>query len=89
MKQIHLFISGIVQGVFFRASAANAARRLGLVGWARNLPNGSVELMAEGEKAKLEKMIEWARTGPPGARIDHVDINWGVATGSFEDFRIG
>lgn len=87
-KQTHLFISGAVQGVFFRASVATKARNLGLAGWVRNLPNSSVELIAEGEETKLKQLIEWCRMGPPAARVEHVDISWGEVGGNLKAFQI-
>lgn len=65
-------ISGRVQGVWFRASAQEEANTLGLTGWARNLPDGSVEVLACGEKEKLMQLYNWLRQGPELARIDDV-----------------
>lgn len=87
-KQIHLFISGRVQGVFFRAEAQGEARRLGLTGWVRNLPDGRVEVVAQGPKEKLEKFIEWCRHGPPGAHVAHLEQNWDEGLQEFQDFQI-
>lgn len=87
-KQVHLVISGRVQGVFFRASASFCARKLGLTGFARNLSNGDVELVAEGDEAQLKKMMAWSRQGPPGAQVDHVTAEWSEATGSYAAFSI-
>ena len=86
-KQIHLLVSGLVQGVFFRASASYEARRLNLVGFAGNLPNGAVEVVAEGEEEALRKMADWCRKGPIGARVESVEISWNETTGQFNDFR--
>lgn len=85
---MHLIISGVVQGVFFRASASSAARALNLVGWVRNLSGGTVELLAEGEEASLKKLIQWCREGPPGARVDEVQVTWAEATGEFKVFGV-
>ena len=87
-KRVHLVISGIVQGVFFRASAAHTARMLGLTGLIRNLSNGCVEVVAEGEERMLEKMVEWCHKGPSGARVEHVEIEWSEAAGQFMRFQI-
>ena len=87
-KQVQLVISGIVQGVFFRASALAVARSLKLSGFVRNLSNGRVEVIAEGEEQALARMIEWCRKGPPGARIEEVEVTWAEATGQFQHFTI-
>jgi len=84
----HLFISGLVQGVFFRANTADRARRLGVKGWVRNLPDGRVEAVFEGEKEAVEKLIEWCRIGPPGAIVEKVEVKWEEYKGEFKDFRI-
>lgn len=80
-------VYGRVQGVFFRASAENEARRLGVTGWVRNCPDGSVELLAEGAKTKLEDLIAWCRHGPPHAEVDSVKVDWENFTGEFTRFR--
>ncbi len=65
-------VSGRVQGVFFRASTARQANRLGVTGWARNLPDGRVEVLASGEREALERFSAWLRRGPPAARVDEL-----------------
>ena len=67
-------VHGRVQGVFFRRAAADEARRLGVAGWVRNTFEGTVELHAEGDPAAVEALLRFARTGPPGARVDRVDV---------------
>lgn len=74
MDAAHLVISGRVQGVWYRASAREAAMRIGVTGWVRNLPNGDVEAFAEGDRDDLERFIEWCRQGPPHARVERVDV---------------
>ena len=69
-----LLVAGRVQGVFFRASCADEARRLGVAGYARNLRDGRVEVVAEGEPAAVDALVEWCRHGPPDARVDGVEI---------------
>jgi acylphosphatase len=86
-QRVHVRISGRVQGVFFRASAEAEARRLGLSGWVRNCPDGSVELVAEGPKAKLDELLAWCRHGPPRAEVEDVQVEWGPFTGEFPNFR--
>ncbi len=66
------FVSGKVQGVFFRASTARQAEQLGLRGYARNLPDGRVEVLATGEEAALATLADWLRQGPPRARVDEL-----------------
>jgi acylphosphatase len=86
--RLSLTISGRVQGVGFRASAYDEAHSLGLAGWVRNRPGGEVEIVAEGKRENLEMLFAWAHSGPPGARVIHVQEEWASATGEFADFRI-
>jgi acylphosphatase len=86
--RVHVFVSGRVQGVFFRAETADMADRLGLVGWVRNLPDGRVEALFEGEKADVEKALDFCRRGPPGARVRNLDLKWEDWEGEFQDFRV-
>jgi acylphosphatase len=83
-----LVISGRVQGVFYRASAQQEAMRLGLVGEVRNLPDGSVEAIAEGPKERLEDFIAWCRRGPPAAEVEHVRVRWSAPRGEFRTFMV-
>lgn len=69
-------VSGRVQGVFFRAEARDRARSLGLAGWVRNNPDGTVEAAFEGNRERVESMIEWCRRGPALAAVDDVDVEW-------------
>jgi acylphosphatase len=66
---IHCFVSGLVQGVWYRASTQEQAKKIGLTGWVRNLPDGRVEVMMCGDKTKVLAMHEWLRTGPPRAKV--------------------
>ena len=75
-KRIHLLISGKVQGVYYRSSACEKARVLGLCGTVRNLPSGQVELVAEGEESALQRLIAWCQMGPPAAEVSAVDVRW-------------
>jgi acylphosphatase len=88
VKQVQCVVLGRVQGVFFRASAQREAKRLGLTGWVRNRPDGSVELLAEGEDESLRDFIGWVQRGPTSARVDRVDTRWRSYTGEFTEFRI-
>ena len=81
MKRAEVVVRGFVQGVFFRAEARNRARSLGLAGWVRNAPDGSVEAVFEGEDERVESMVDWCRRGPPGARVDDVEVTWPEAQG--------
>ncbi len=76
MFQAHLVIVGKVQGVFYRASCLEVAQELGLTGWVKNLLDGNVEVLAQGEKEKIEKLIEWCRKGPQGAKVSSVETDW-------------
>jgi acylphosphatase len=69
-----VLISGIVQGVFFRASTRDAAQRVGVHGWVRNLPDGRVEAVFQGSPNKVAAAIEWCRRGPPGSRVERIEI---------------
>jgi len=87
-RRVHVFASGIVQGVWYRKHTQEEARRLGLSGWVRNLPDGRVELQAEGAPQDVERLLHWARKGPPGARVDALDVEEQVARGEIEPFEI-
>ena len=84
----HVYISGRVQGVFFRDSTRHLARQYGVAGWVRNLPDGRVEADFEGEKDAVQRLIDWCHQGPPGARVDRVDVEWQEYTGAFTDFTV-
>lgn len=88
LKQVQLFVRGRVQGVYFRASTQREARRLGLTGWVKNRPDGSVEIVAEGEEVSIRELYGWAQKGPSAARVDRVETRWRSYTGEFPDFRI-
>ncbi|HEX4451862.1 MAG TPA: acylphosphatase, partial [Kofleriaceae bacterium] len=72
MRRVRAIVTGRVQGVSFRATACGEARRLGVVGWVRNLPDGSVELEAEGDDDRVAALLAWCDHGPPGARVANV-----------------
>jgi acylphosphatase len=67
-------VTGRVQGVFFRAWTRDEARTIGVTGWVRNCPDGSVEALVEGEAAAVDELIELMNEGPPGARVDRVEV---------------
>ncbi len=81
-------VSGKVQGVYYRKFAQENAVRLGLAGFARNLPDGRVEVVAEGQHADVEKLIILLRQGPAFARVEDVDVRWTSPSGAFRDFSI-
>jgi acylphosphatase len=81
-------VAGRVQGVFFRGSTLEEAQRLGIYGEVRNLPDGSVEIIAEAERRALEELLDWCRKGgPPSARVEEVEVRWSAARGEFQTFR--
>jgi acylphosphatase len=82
-------VRGRVQGVFFRESTRRQAEQYGLTGYARNLPDrATVEVVAEGDKVKLEGLVEFLRVGPGAARVDSVETEWSSFTGKYVDFSI-
>jgi acylphosphatase len=83
----HLKIYGRVQGVGFRWSMQREARKLGLSGWVRNMPDGTVEAVVEGERERVEALIGWAYQGPPLARVTRIEVKWGIPKGE-RGFRI-
>lgn len=87
-EQLHAIVRGRVQGVSFRQSTYDVARRLGLVEEVRNLYDGSVEVTAEGEREALEKLLEWLHQGPPAARVAFVSAEWGTATNDYDEFSV-
>jgi acylphosphatase len=86
-KHISIKVSGRVQGVFYRASTHDEAQRLGVKGFVKNEPDGSVYIEAEGENTVLEALIEWCRQGPPAARVSNVEVQEGTWRG-FSEFAV-
>jgi acylphosphatase len=84
----HIFVSGRVQGVFFRDHTRRWASSSGLSGWVRNLADGRVEVLAEGEKEKIESLIGKLRAGPPLSWVENVEAEWKEYTGEFTGFHI-
>jgi len=87
MKHYNIRIQGKVQGVFYRASTQDKAKELGLNGWVRNEPDGSVYAEAEGERDKLDQFIDWCKQGPARANVENVYFEVGEVVG-FESFTI-
>ena len=87
LSRAHVHVSGMVQGVWFRASTIDAAMEIGgLTGWVRNMPDGRVEVVAEGERAAVDKLIAWLHHGPKMASVKDVIIDWSEGTGEFAEF---
>jgi acylphosphatase len=86
--RLRAVVHGDVQGVGFRYHLFDAARPLGVRGWVRNRPDGSVELVAEGERDQLDRVLEAARQGPLGAIVTGVEVEWGDARGDLTPFRV-
>ena len=84
----HLIVSGRVQGVCFRAETRDAAARIGVCGWVRNQPDGTVEAVAEGPKKNVEALIDWCRQGPPWSKVTHVAVDWEDYQGAYDRFKI-
>lgn len=88
MIRTGVVVYGRVQGVAFRHYACRRALELGVTGWVRNLPDGSVEGLFEGDDTAVNAMVEWCRNGPPAARVDRIDVRAGVYRGEFDSFLI-
>lgn len=88
LVRVHIFVSGRVQGVFFRDSCQRKAKKLRVTGWVKNLPDGRVEILVEGEKEKVESMLNWARKGPIFAKVEGVQVHFEEYQGEFRDFEI-
>lgn len=86
--RVHVFVSGRVQAVFFRSETRREARKRGVEGWVRNLRDGRVEAVFEGDEDVVKELIEFCRQGPPSARVTHLDVKWENYTGEFKDFRV-
>jgi acylphosphatase len=83
-----ILITGLVQGVFFRREITDLARRLGISGWVKNLQDGRVEALAEGDKGRLDELIRFCHVGPRGAVVRKVDVEWSEYSGEFRGFKI-
>jgi len=88
MKRVHLFISGHVQGVGFRYATQDKALELGLYGWVRNIYDGRVEAVAEGEDNLIKEFIEYCHIGPMGATVKEVKIEEEIPNSEFKNFEI-
>ena len=88
LASLQATVYGYVQGVFFRAFVSQQATGLGLNGYVRNLSGGEVEVQAEGERPKLESLIDYLKTGPPAAKVNKVVTKWSEYTGGYSGFSI-
>jgi acylphosphatase len=88
MRRLHAVVHGRVQGVNFRAYTIRQADDLGLCGWVRNVRNGTVETVAEGEQGQLNSFLAFLQVGPPSAIVSQVEADWQAATGEFTEFRV-
>ncbi|MBT8364217.1 MAG: acylphosphatase [Deltaproteobacteria bacterium] len=84
----HVIISGLVQGVFFRMETKRAADRFGVFGWVRNLKDGTVEAVFEGDREPVDAVLGWCRQGPPHANVADVKVTWNDYTADFKGFDI-
>jgi acylphosphatase len=84
----HIFVSGKVQGVFFRQNTKRQAQSAGVLGWVRNLDDGRVEAVFEGEEETIKTVIEFCKVGPKGAQVTEIIVNWEPYRGEFQSFNI-
>ena len=86
--RVRAIISGRVQGVFFRMETKRAADRFGVSGWVRNLRDGTVEALFEGERERIDAILDWCRQGPPHAHVENLDLEWDEYGGECQGFEI-
>ncbi len=86
--RVHVFVSGRVQGVFFRQKTKQQAESFGVTGWVRNLPDGRVEAVFEGEEEAVKALVEYCHHGPSYARVTNIDASWEDYRGEFSDFKM-
>ncbi|NNF98500.1 MAG: acylphosphatase [Desulfobacteraceae bacterium] len=84
----HVIITGRVQGVFYRAETKRASERIGVTGWVRNRPDGSVEAVLQGSEDGVNRTIDWCQKGSPHSRVEKIDISWEDTTEIFDSFEI-
>ena len=88
MKRARIIVHGIVQGVFFRANTVKAARDLGLKGYAKNMPDGTVEIVAEGPNDNINKLIKFFKKSPGASEVSKIDVKFGKAKNEFGGFEV-
>lgn len=86
--RVSCIVHGRVQGVAFRTATQQYARRLRLVGWVHNRADGTVEVLAEGERLRLQQLVDWCQQGPPAARVTQVEVQWSEPEGALVGFDI-
>ena len=84
----HVYVTGYVQGVFFRHSMAKLARTAGATGWVANLPDGRVEAVIEGEEEAVRRIVDWSYSGPPHATVERVELEWEPVSRDFSGFQV-
>ena len=87
-RRAEILVKGLVQGVFFRHNTKKKADEFGLMGSVKNLRDGRVEIVCEGDEEEIKKLIAWSKHGPQGAIVEHVDVTWKEHTGELKEFRI-
>jgi len=87
-RRLHLFVSGLVQGVFYRDNTKSKASSLNLTGWVRNLLDGRVEVVAEGDEISLQELFDYCRDNPGQSRVDDVSVEWSEAKSEFKEFKV-
>ena len=87
-KRIHIFVTGRVQGVFFRQSARVMAIKNNVNGWVSNLDDGRVEIVAEGQESNIDALADWCKTGPANSRVDEFELSEENSTDEFENFKV-
>jgi len=88
MERAHITVHGRVQGVFFRANTIKMARELGLKGYTRNMPDGTVEIITEGPKDNINKFVDYCKKSPGSSKVSKIDVKFGKANNEFDGFAI-
>lgn len=87
-ERVHIIVHGRVQGVFYRARTKEKAIELDLTGWVRNMADGTVEIIAEGDKEVLERLVDWSKQGPRHAHVAKIEVKWQPFLDEFSDFTV-
>lgn len=87
-ERAHVYVSGRVQGVFFRDSVRERAEQLGLIGWVRNIPDGRVEALFEGPSESVREMVRWCEEGPSHADVENIDTEFEAPRGDLGGFEV-
>ena len=88
MHQALLKITGRVQGVFYRDSARKTAHKLNLTGYAKNMPDGHVEALVQGDKLQIHEFIKWCSQGPPSAKVKNIETKWQETSKEYTNFEV-